>query len=163
MGTDISVFLEVRDSQGTWQPAKAEFPDGGGTTSAPFTWRSYGLFGFLADVRNYSHVPPICQPRGLPDDAGVEATKEAEDAGYPCSWLSLADLDAVDYDLKFWDRRVTKEIRPGVFDCAAIADEGEGEQTTLREFLGTCFFDHLAIMRTLGKPQDVRIIFWFSP
>jgi hypothetical protein len=32
----------------------------------PFAQRSYGTFGFLADVRNHSCVPPIAEPRDLP-------------------------------------------------------------------------------------------------
>ena len=35
----------------------------------PFDWRSYALFGFLADVRNYSHCEPLSECKGLPDDS----------------------------------------------------------------------------------------------
>jgi len=35
-------------------------------TYSPFDRRCYAVFGFLADVRNYSKVPPISEPRGLP-------------------------------------------------------------------------------------------------
>lgn len=31
----------------------------GAPHSAPFDWRSYGMYGFLAGVRNYSEVTPI--------------------------------------------------------------------------------------------------------
>ena len=34
----------------------------------PFDWRSYWLYGWLADVRNYSDVKPIAPARGLPKD-----------------------------------------------------------------------------------------------
>src|SRR6184192_3698982 len=38
--------------------------------SSPFDWRCYGIFAFLAGVRNYSHCECITsEPRGLPIDS----------------------------------------------------------------------------------------------
>ena len=34
--------------------------------SEPFRSRKYGLFGFLAGVRNYARCEPLAEPRGLP-------------------------------------------------------------------------------------------------
>jgi hypothetical protein len=57
MGTDIRTFAERRIADGTWQEIQGiDF----------LSNRVYGMFGFLANVRNYSAVPPITQPRGLP-------------------------------------------------------------------------------------------------
>ena len=63
----------------------------------------------------------------------------------------------MDYDKVFWDRRITRGN-----DGAALANEGEGEHVTLREFLGPQFFEHLKIMRSLGKPEDVRVVLAFD-
>lgn len=155
MGTDITVVLEAK-TNGVWQIIEAEFPDWCGPTTVPFNWRSYGLFGFLADVQNYSHVPPICAQRGTPSDLSVEAKQDNEDT-YFCTWLTVADFNAVDYDKIFWNRRITRGN-----DGAALANEGEGEHVTLREFLGTQFFEHLTILRSLGKPEDVRVVLAFD-
>src|SRR5687767_9834929 len=144
MGCDIHGQTEVR-ANGRWTKA-AEIDFG----------RNYGIFGFLADVRNYSHSPVIAEPRGLPDDADLddEGREEAFWGNHSHTWLSLAELLAYDYDQVFWDRRIT---RGG--DGAALAEEGEGEHLPLREFLGEYFFQQLADLAKLGDPGDVRIVF----
>jgi hypothetical protein len=49
MGTDIRTFAERRIADGTWQEIQGiDF----------LSNRVYGMFGFLANVRNYSAVPP---------------------------------------------------------------------------------------------------------
>lgn len=57
MGCDIESFAEVKNQKGEWIKIKKKVfkSDFGGKTSQPFAWRSYGIFGFLADVRNYSY------------------------------------------------------------------------------------------------------------
>jgi hypothetical protein len=35
---------------------------------APFAWRDYRIFSFLAGVTHYSAIPPISEPRALPLD-----------------------------------------------------------------------------------------------
>src|SRR5690242_12249014 len=69
MGADIHSFAEVR-KEGKWlrveEPVFDTYQD---KTTEPFGWRSYAVFGFLADVRNYSHCTPISEPKGLPDDS----------------------------------------------------------------------------------------------
>jgi len=118
------------------------------------------MFGFLADVRNYSHSPVIAEPKhALPEDASPE-TKEAFGDGadwHTATWLTLEQMNAVDYEQVFWDRRVMKNG-----NGAALAEEGEGEHLTLREFLGSRFFKHLEVLKSLGKTEDVRIVFWFD-
>lgn len=155
MGTDIRTHVEIREGK-RWQYVRY---------THPLAWRNYGLFGFLADVRNYSHVPTIVEPRGLPEDASVQLREEwvadVPDA-YCASWLLLSELLRYDYDTVFWDRRITRETSPGSFDGAALAHEGEGQHLTLREFLGPHFFSDLDQMAMLAVPSDVRLIFWFD-
>jgi hypothetical protein len=165
MGSDIYTYVEVRTG-GQWAYAYGfDFDAGEATTDGPFGWRNYGMFGFLADVRNYSHSPVIAQPRGVPDDLSEE-THTAYDRWdgdvYSASWLTVAELLAYNYDQIFWDRRVTKQRPDDVFDGAALAEEGEGRQVTLREFLGPAFFADLDTMAKLGDPDDVRVVFWFN-
>jgi hypothetical protein len=160
MGCDIHSFAEVR-REGRWTRADVKFPSwDGGETAEPFEVRDYGLFGFLADVRNYSHSPVITEPRGIPDDADLtdEEREEFADGWYhSASWLTLAELLAYDYDQVFWDRRVTKDG-----NGAALAEGGEGEHLSLREFLGQGYFDRLDLLAALGRPEDVRVAFWFD-
>lgn len=153
MGCDIHAYAEVRtDSE--WRYAD----------EVGFH-RSYGLFGFLADVRNYSHAPVIAEPRSLPNDTSAEVLAEYDEwqaDAHNTSWLLLAELVDYDYDQVFWDRRVTKQTAPNVWDGAALAEEGEGRHLPLREFLGEHYFKQLDGLAKLGDPTDVRIVFWFD-
>lgn len=173
MGCDIHSYAEVRDENGRWYPAPERIPlddwarkyYGRDFGRSPFDWRSYGLYGFLANVRNYSAVTPISEPRGMPKDASGLVDDEYEQWGYDAhsaSWLTLAELLAVDYDASFEDRRVTRQVGPNHWDGGVTADPGEGEVKTLREFLGDLYFRDLRILKSLGDPERVRVVFWFD-
>jgi hypothetical protein len=154
MGTSIDTRVEVRTADGWRVSGLTALNDG-----------NYGIYGFLADVRNYSHSPVIAEPRGLPDDVDMTAEERADWAEgwqHSASWLTLAELLAFDYEQVFWDRRIEREIRPGLIDGAALAEEGEGEHVTMRAFLGERYFGQLEMLGTLGAPEDVRIVFWFD-
>lgn len=156
MGCDIHSYAEVRRN-GRWEPVSGQqFSDG----DEPFGWRNYGMFGFLADVRNYSYVPVIAERRGIPGDVSAEVLDDYHwwtGNAHSATWLTLAELLAYDYDQTFWDRRVTRNG-----DGAALAEEGEGEHVTLREFLSEGFFADLETLRGLGDPADVRVVLWFD-
>lgn len=147
MGTDIHVFVEILEENG-WKYHEM---------LQPFSWRSYGMFGFLANVRNYSRVPPLSDRRGIPD--GFTIAPERYEDLHSHTWVHLDELINFDYDKVFEDRRCTKQIGPNSFDGAALAEEGEGEQVTFREFLGTQFFEEIALLQKLGM---VRITTGFS-
>jgi hypothetical protein len=173
MGCDIHSYAEVQNEQGEWEQVTDFFPFDKWERDwrkrkcgdSPFDWRSYSLFGFLADVRNYSCCPPLDEPRGLPDDVS-DAVREAREAygidGHSDSWFLLRELLAFDYDQKFWNRRVTKQIGPNPWSGAALAEEGEGEVITYREHLGEAYFTQLDILRRLDDPEKVRVVFWFD-
>lgn len=159
MSTDITDLVEVR-RDGRWQFASDPFPSddpGRGATWPAFgDVRDYGLFGFLADVRNYSMVPTIAEPRGLPDDVSEEIRQEWDDdsdiGGNNASWLSLTELLAFDYDQEFEERS----------DGHGTLPEGRGVRTTVRKLLGDWYFERLALLGGLGAPEDVRLVFWFD-
>lgn len=144
MGTDIYCYAERRTAAG-WEPILG---------LEPFDWRSYGMFGFLADVRNYSAVPPIAARRGFPEDASPEVRREYDGDGRCPSWLSVDELLAFDYDAPVEDRRAARDGDGGC-TCAP----GEGEMTTFRAFLGEAFFRDLEALRAAGAG---RVVFWFD-
>lgn len=138
MGADIHSFVEIR-KDGKWELFDGEvFEDyGDSRTSEPFGRRSYSVFGFLADVRNYSHCPVICDPKGLPDDSEWlnqpskyayetnpmngevipyserETNKQniINDMNYHShSWLTLKELLDFDYSKTLEDRRYNETI-----------------------------------------------------
>lgn len=184
MGCDIHSFAEVK-KEGKWERVQDKIFSNG-TETAPFDWRGYGMFAFLADVRNYSCIEPITAYDGLPDDSEylnspsdypgprsywteeptmVETIKDdiRSDMDYhSLRHIYLNQLIEFDYEKTFEDRRTIKQTRPNSFNGAHIAEEGEGEIKTYREFLGQGFFDEIESLKTLGEPEDVRVIFWFD-
>lgn len=172
MGCDIHLVTQVR-RDGKWESAPIE--------TEPFNYRSYGLFGFLANVRNYSEVPPISPPKGLPDDFDppvkdynqsgpdiyeYDSWLQRDNVGsHSHSWLTLKELVEYNYDQVFWDKRVTRQIGPNSWDGAATAMPGEGRYLTVREFLGEQFWDDLTDLLFLQEsynPEDIRIVFCFD-
>jgi hypothetical protein len=155
MGCDIHDFIEVRQD-GEWKyRSPGPFQEG----------RSCALFGWLADVRNYSAVPPLDQPRGLPSDLSGEVAKEHEEWGpdaHSASWLMLSQLASFDFDALVEDRRVTVQVSPNLWNGGATAEPGGGEMMTYREFLGSWVVDRIEAMRVYGDATDVRLVFWFD-
>jgi hypothetical protein len=146
MGCDIHSYAEKRVN-GKWELIPFE----------PFDWRNYGMYGFLADVRNYSDVPPLAKPRGLPDDVSADVKAESDHwdcDGHSHSWLSVGELSAFDYDAAVEDRRITVGN-----DGGCTAKPGGGEMTTWRNFLDTGFFRDLERLKAEGAE---RIVFWFD-
>jgi hypothetical protein len=166
MGCDIHMFVEMRKN-GVWGLAYGSDIPGGNFSegNAPFNWRSYRLFGFLAGVRNYSEVTPISKPRGLPEDVGEAILHEREHWGYDghsTSWLTVKELADFNYNAEMEDRRCTVQTGPNSWSGSATCKPGEGEKMTYREFLGERFFKDLEILKAIGNPEDTRIVFWFD-
>jgi len=163
MGCDIHAFVEIKKGD-NWESLKEpvfkldEYDrNATGTTHTVklFNFRNYGLFGFLANVRNYSCIPPIAARRGMPESPGIEIAREYERARHSFSWVAANELLSFNYDASFEDRR----------DMDGNSDtlpEGQGVIVTYREFLGSRFFDDLEAIRRLGEPTNVRLVFCFD-
>lgn len=150
MGCDIHIVAERRVN-GVWET----IPKG----RLDFD-RNYGAFGFLADVRNYSQVQPISQPRGLPPDISFDVeTYYYWRADHSFSWLSVKELTEFDYDQEMEDRRIIIQISSSFWDGGGTAKPGEGVKTTYREFLGSQFFKFLEELKICGAE---RIVFGFD-
>lgn len=147
MGCDIHSYAERETPDGY------ELIDG----LAPFDWRDYGMYGFLAGVRNHSAVTPIAAPRGLPFDLSLGMCAENDywnTDGHDHSWLSVAELAAFDYDQPMEDCYVTQRGIGGR-TCAP----GDGKKTTFREFLGKAYFSAISKLQEAGA---ARVVFWFD-
>lgn len=176
MGCDIHTHVEVRGADGKWHlnrdpvfPMKRwtgpDTPPADDVTNEIFDNRCYSLFGWLADVRNYSEVPPLDQPRGLPKDVseGVGAlAEEWRGDGHSHSYFTAEELLAVDYEKVVEDRRYTQEVAPNLFNGAATCEPGKGEMKTLREHIGKHHVAQIEALCKLGDPKDVRVVFWFD-
>ena len=186
MGADIHGFLEVK-RDGKWERYSGGIFPGG--SNMPFDWRSYGIFGFLADVRNYSHIPPLGEPKGLPDDseylnaaidkpmrysygyidngtAYTVADTFMFDIDYHShTYYTLRELISFDYNNVFEDRRkIVLRLQDGDvgYDKTLEVEQGGGEWVSYKEFFGEDFFKCIEIMETLGGPDDVRVVIWFD-
>lgn len=151
MGCDIHSHAEKSDG-GRWEHVDV----------AAFDDRSYGIFGRLADARNYSAMTPIAAHRGVPADVSATTAEDydgcAGDA-HSASWVSVEELLAVDYEQTVEDRRTTKQLGPNYWTGGATCDPGEGSPQTLREFLGAGYF---ADIRRLQDAGAERVVFWFD-
>jgi len=183
VGCDIVSWVEIHDPDSNrWIAVRNAFPAtesekkfyGIEFLSSPFRMRHYGLYGFLAGVRNYSCCEPLSEPRGLPEgcdiDRGCAVLDEAPDNDsepiraeafrnefHSHSWFLLSELLAFDYDKVFWDRRLR-----GVGHSAISAPEGQGVQLSYRQFLHPNYFAELEVMKGLGEPDRVRVVFCFG-
>ncbi len=158
MGCDIHIWAERKTANGYEAVTDVLFAEG----SAPFDWRAYGMYGFLADVRNYSDVPPLAEQRGFPNDASSVAADDYDawfSEAHSASWLSVAELAAFDYDNPVEDRRITVQLAENMWSGGGTADPGDGEITTWREFLGGQFMADLAKLQECGAD---RVVFWFD-
>jgi len=144
MGCDIHSYSE-KQIKGIW--TDLDF--------SPFNWRSYGMYGFLAGVRNYSSTKPISEPRGVPHTSPV-LKEYLDDVGYyhSASHLTVKELLEFDYEQPTEDRRCMRNN-----DGGCTCDEGEGEKMTYREFLGSNFFEDLQKLKSVGAE---RIVFMFD-
>lgn len=154
MGCDIHSYVEQKHGD-YWDDI--EF--------SPFRQRNYGAFAFLADVRNYSAVPPLAAPRGLPEDISFIVkcrSKDWEGDAHTHSWLSAKELLDFNYDAEMEDRRYTQQEGPNFFNGAATAEPGQGTRKTWRDFLGPAFMRDLEMLRAAGDAENTRVVFWFD-
>ncbi len=155
MGCDIHPEVQVRVAGGDWLD---------GDVPERLNDRTYGRFAFLTGgaVRNYSGVPEVLpKPRGFPpvkpplahfDDMDWRCPPDYYE-NHSASYLTLAELLAVDYEQKFVDMRP-----PFTGDPSFVP----GEPITLREFLGEGWFEILHDLMVQGTPDNVRIVFDFD-
>jgi hypothetical protein len=151
MGCDIHSYAEKQNGR-RWVGLKI----------AAFESRDYGLFGWLADVRNYSGLAPLAAGRGLPADASATTAKHYRDwnrDAHNASWVSVSDLAGVDYEQIIEDRRCIKQLGPNMWTGGGTCEPGEGKKETLREFLGPEYF---TVLKRLQDAGAERVLFWFD-
>lgn len=146
MGCDIHCFVEKRNNKNNqwelfnekiftqWRDEKC---------SKPFSDRNYAVFATLAGVRNIYGMTPIVPSRGVPDDMSEQVKKELDLRRYDAhsgNWIYLKELLDFDFD-----------------NCIS-----KNSKDTYRELISSEeFFTNLEELRTVGNPEDVRIVFWF--
>jgi len=155
MGCDIHTVTEIKTPEG-WKAVNI---------SEIFDWRSYRMYGFLADVRNYSAVPPQWPNRPWPEDASsgaIEMRERWNGDGHSHTFVTLAELLAFNYDATVEDRRITVQTGPNSWNGGATAESGGGKMTTWHEFLDGGFFADLERLKEVGSPESVRVLMLFD-
>lgn len=103
MGTDISGFVECR----AWRADEGERDLVWRAAADLFLLndtRNYDAFGCLFGVRNFANFRPLAAERGRPVDASEEVRAELDrlapwpDQAYGTTWITWAELEAVDWD-----------------------------------------------------------------
>lgn len=152
MGCDIHSFAERKQENGAYTCVAEDV----------FHYRSYGLFGWLANVRNYSKLTPLTHARGLPPNMSTVGTSIYDEWGLDAhspGYVTLEELLAVDYEQIIEDQRCTIQVGPRAWNGGATCAPGEGQAQTLREFLG---IDYFAILQQLQQLKADRVVFWFD-
>lgn len=152
MGCDIHLYVETRTAQG-WKSIDAWSREEGEPRDVAhedrfYTGRNYSLFEMLANVRGAGLLPPISEPKGLPDDvsAEVRGTSDAWGCdGHSHSFLTLRELSGYDWG-------------------AATSPEMPWARTR-GEAAGDFYIKTMPRLRALsgdGAGDDVRIVFFFD-
>lgn len=165
MGTDLYLFTEVKTNN-LWLESEHNLQIG--------NFRSYNISSFLAGIRNYNNIIPICNPKGFPIDSeylNAPYNKDIsiredimQDGNYDGeSWLMLKEMLDFNYEQTFEINHLTIEREWDKKNKHWNKTEHiTTEQTNYREFLGEAYYEDIELLKTLGKPEDVRIIFYFG-
>lgn len=180
MGTDIHPYAEVRQN-GKWQRAHIEVPSD----------RNYWTFAILANVRNgfgfagcYTGEPvtPISEPRGLPPDTSIaDNDLDFEDPKYVWlgdhshSWVLLSELLAYDLDQPMIQGGViTRAQLKALHGENKLPDTWCGDKHPMtNEDVRTTWARPLReaawllpkiidVLKPLGTPEDVRLVYGFD-
>jgi hypothetical protein len=166
MGCDIHSLVQTRKGPTAPWVAVKELPVPedwaqyyGTKGHEAFYGRDYSLFAFLAGVRNYAECTPICPQKDLPrdivDGAYIDPKygfdyhyvidgKPTYIGDHSYSWLTLRELLNFNYDQWF-------------------SDEREKMYRTYRDFLaGSDLWRVIDVMKGLGEPENVRVVFGFD-
>lgn len=178
MGCDIHSFAERKIKDKWVKVTRPIFLE----KTEPFGWRSYDLFGFLADVRNLSNIKPIGAIEGLPNDSeflndlydksdnaeqyyGKNYTNKRDiidnDNYHSFYHLTLKTLLDYDYTQTFQDVRGKLDDRNYRYTDKLDIPK-DIEFISVQDFLGEGFFKDIETLKTLGNPEDVRIIMYFD-
>lgn len=170
MGCDIDAWVEAKRG-GRWTKSGPVFPlsewetkyyaDRPGYRRHIWDERNYAMFGVLADVRNYSAVPPLDEPRGWPEDSPADRDDEYWDC-HSASYYTLKELLDFDWSTPCEDRRVTVGG-----DGGCTCPPGAGQMTTYAEHCGERFMGDLKLLAEWARaeglpPEDVRVVFAFN-
>lgn len=164
MGCDIYALVEVRNRE-TWVDKNFYGVSSGWGENkdedryypvSVHDHRDYALFGLLADVRNYDHMTPISEKRGLPNDCSKTVRKALEATIFTASWYLVSELIAAR------DMYVEKSLE------GPTRDKDHTAALALDAFLDS-IYDHMLRVSVVFdrndlslKSDSIRVLFSFD-
>lgn len=149
------------------------------------------MFNILFGITGYAQFTPIAPCRGLPPDISNEATEDYAgwDDVFGETWISLSEIEAIDWDVRALDRRPHEYRRDAsgqlVYTGKGIVrsmprpytelvegetwQDGESvyrvEKMARRDALNADWQLLFRLMRALSEESDrdhVRLVVWFN-
>lgn len=185
MGCDIHIFVEKRINN-KWECITEIEEEEDGYLSPKkdiYSERNYSLFGLLAGVRG--DAKPIKEPAGLPEDVS-EIVKKISDRwngdGHSHSYYTLEDLLKYDKNTQNPESGYVMKDRWVKFQASLKTSEPDYElrfpfagwanpelgweyhewQVPAIAISPILFYKVIPELRTLGEPENIRIVFWFD-
>lgn len=137
MGTDVDFYLVKKDENDVYHYV----------ADLDYSNRNYALFGWLANVRNYSDIPNISELTYVK----LEHNFEENYLIGSYSIVSCRILRTFDYDQPVEDRRVTVQTGPRSWNGGATCKPGGGKMTTYRDLFDDEWFE---IINELTEEDD---------
>lgn len=157
MGHIMVNFVEVKHKNGKWIKTGPIFPRETFTeanpiefTDEPFSATNYELYALFGSVMRQTLITPIATLKGLPEDS--EFLNSVEDGYLGAFDGQTRRTAALQNDIGFhFSYMLLSEL--------LVVEERKAEYLGI---LGDTFFIALELMKSIGGPSDVRLIYWFA-
>lgn len=157
MGYVMINFVEVRNQQGKWVKIGPIFPHESFKSDKPieysdepFDATNYDLYALLGAKVRITDITPITTLKGLPDDSEYLNSKEDD---FMLTWNGETRKEAI---LSNDNGRDFSHIY--LLDLLQL----EERKSEYIDTLGPAFFKSLDLIKTLGQPTEIRLIYWFA-
>ena len=191
MGYSIHLFVEV-NKNGIWESVDEWNIEDKDDIYVEYdkqfyNIRNYNLFALLADVCNYHGIEPICSPKGLPLDVS-DVVKVCSDLwgvnGHSHSYFTLNELLSFDWGKTIKEAGYMENQQWDLFNASMNTDKpdynlripySQGIRQTpisthtwheweipVKVSVGNFYETTIPQLVQLGKPEDVRIVFFFD-
>ena len=144
MSIKVVSFIEVHNGVG-WEHYSSisfECHNLGGDVRQPFRDKNYNLFGWIADVKNYSKVTPFTHTKTLPDNLSTIVSNNIK-KNCLHTFFFTRELLRVDYSQIVEDRRKLIYSKGDY-----TVDKGKGFKMKLSDYLG------VDVMNTIDKMKE---------